>query len=745
MNMTTKKYKEIGIDAPIENPADDCLDRDVFAKRVFKIIEGTPISSNVIIGIYGSWGSGKTTTMNFIKWYCEKAGHPVAVYCPWQFHNREEAWKGFVSSIDKGLAKWEGRIIGSFQRQNLVKKASKKVREITAVTEVGRIVGSLVLAPLEGLLEPTKQKVQDELNKALKDKRLFIFVDDLDRADPNIVYDILMFLNEIVDLNRCIYVIGLDTRVAYLAIEKKIGKIDCKEFLDKIIHWQYELPEPTDFEWQELLDKEIELLGKSGEALKSIFPQLPRNPRKLKHFLRYIAGLHKSFLSRFSDDELDWKILYLTQLIKIEFPEAFKRILTDEHLLEYLSSGLLKIALSKDDEASSREWEERLNELVDELEIGKKERLQELCSSIRGHGWIGSVEELKKHMLIIETPELLTWKEYNEFKKKLLKSSQKELQQKELASFIKKARKNKEIERAREFIRMLIRDREQLHSLAIEEVDLETGIKPFLAQIKEVMDICFSLLKVNDAFEGYNPIFNEDVFREWYTYLIKWAHFKRSDGKPYVYDEIRKLEADLAYECAIKLKHKASIILEILSAQKNHSTHPETFKELHDKISKELEEALAEQLVERFRRIDGIKELWEYHDRCEKRLLFNGDSTFHNESIYTKLKSIADEASSNPIIHKNFCEFTRMLFYGATEESSNLADIDEVKNLLKGKKEFINIVWKATVSRQMNRRTVGSLEERRSKIIKEGILDAEQLKPPIWYEELISDVKDKIS
>lgn len=615
------------------------------------------------------------------------------------------------------------------------------------ITNVGKVAALLLLSNLEGLLEQTKQRVQEELNKVLKENnRLFIFVDDLDRADPNVVYDMLMLLNEIIDFNRCIYMIGLDPKVTRQAIKNKIGEIDSKEFLDKIVHWQYELPEPTDFEWQELLDKEIELLGEGGikkEALKSIFPQLPRNPRKLKHFLRYIAGLHKSFLSRFSDDELDWKILYLTQLLKIEFPEVFKRILTDEYLLEYLSSGCFIV--SKDDEASSREWEERLNKLVVELEIGKKERLQELCSSIRGHSWIGIVEGLKKHMLIIEAPELLTWKEYKEFKKKLLKSSQKELQQKELASFIKKARKNKEIERAREFIRMLIRDREQLHSLAIEEVDLETGIKPFLAQIKEVMDICFSLLKVNDAFEGYNPIFNEDAFREWYAYLIKWAHFKRNDGKPYVYDEIRKLEADLAYECAIKLKHKASIILEILSAQKDHSTHPETFKELHDKISKELEEALVEQLLERFKRIDGIKELWEYHYRSEKRLLFNGNSSFHNESIYTKLRSIADEASSNTIVHKNFCEFMRMLFYGATQESSNLAAIDEVKNLLKEKKEFIDIVWKATVSRQMNRRTVGSLEEYRSKIIKEEILDAEQLKPPGWYEELISDVKDKIS
>ncbi len=738
-----RKYIELGIDAPIEDPADDCLDRSAFVKRILKIIEGTPVSSNIRIGIHGAWGSGKTTTMNLLRYRCKEAGHPVSIYNPWQFHNREEAWKGFVSSIDKGLAEWEGRIIGSFKRKNLIKKASEKVREVTAVTEIGKMFGTLVLAPLEGLLEQTKQRVQEELDKTLKDKRLFIFVDDLDRADPNIAYDILMFLNEIVDLNRCLYVIGLDVNVASQAIRNKIGDVNCKEFLDKIIHWQYELPEPTDFEWHELLDKEIDSLGQDikKEALKSIFYQLPKNPRKLKHFLRYIAGLHKSFLSRFGDYELDWKILYLTQLIKIEFPGMFKKISTDERLLRDLAQGMLKISHENDD--ANPEWQQRLNELAKDFSPENKERLQMLCGSIKAHGWMAGTDELQKYMLIIEAPELFTWKEYYEFKKKLLCLSEKERINK-LRSLIRKARKDKEVERVREFIRMLIRDREQLYSQAVEEIDLETGIKPLLTQVSKVMDICFFLLEIKDIFEGYNPVFNEDIFKEWYANLIKWAHFKREDGKEYIYDEIREREAKLAYKLSTKLKHRASVILEIVSKEQNRSSHPEAFKEIHDKITGMLEKALVEQLIERFKKIDGIKELWGENYRSEKRLLFNENSSFHIEEVYNALKSVADEASNDPNVHKNFHEYTVMLFYGATEES-NLAPMDKVQELLKEKKELIDIIWKATVSRQMNRRTVGSLEGYRSKIIKAGLLREEQLKTSEWYAELISDVRDKVS
>src|SRR3990172_12326924 len=129
------EIKEIGIDAPLDNPSFDCLDRAIFAQRIFKIIEGTPKVTNLTIGIFGSWGSGKTTTMNFLKFYCREDGHPVASYNPWQFHSREDAWKGFVSSIDKGIAIWQGKKLPTLKRQTIVKGVSERFRKVTAITD----------------------------------------------------------------------------------------------------------------------------------------------------------------------------------------------------------------------------------------------------------------------------------------------------------------------------------------------------------------------------------------------------------------------------------------------------------------------------------------------------------------------------------------------------------------------------------------------------------------------------------
>ncbi len=55
---TRTNKEELGVDAPLHYPESDCLDRTLFAQRICKIIEGTPASTNMTVGILGTWGTG---------------------------------------------------------------------------------------------------------------------------------------------------------------------------------------------------------------------------------------------------------------------------------------------------------------------------------------------------------------------------------------------------------------------------------------------------------------------------------------------------------------------------------------------------------------------------------------------------------------------------------------------------------------------------------------------------------------
>jgi predicted KAP-like P-loop ATPase len=298
--MSKRKLKttSAGVDSPVLIPKDDSLSRAIFAKRIFQIISGTSLSTHLRVGIFGSWGTGKSTVLNFLKFFCHEENHPVVSFNPWRFHSRKQAWEGLVANIDKGLAEWNKQYTSAIRRQQNVRKISQKTRQFAESFKnpIVDSISKLVLSPLEGLLEQTKEKISLELEKNLADKRLYVFVDDLDRAEPAILYDTLMLLNEIFDLNRCIFIVALDEKVASEILREKLGYSEGNDFLEKIINWRFELPEPSPFDWQALLKTEVKGLKSNLnlEALESIFDYLPRNPRKFKHFLRYLGGLWKN-------------------------------------------------------------------------------------------------------------------------------------------------------------------------------------------------------------------------------------------------------------------------------------------------------------------------------------------------------------------------------------------------------------------------------------------------------------------
>ena len=118
----TETHQSHGVDDPLIDPAADCLDRRQFAENIFKLLDGTPVETRLRIGIFGAWGSGKTTVMNFIKHQCKEEGHPVAVFSPWQFNSREEAQEGFISSLYKGLASRDKTLFRNFRNKQFIKK-----------------------------------------------------------------------------------------------------------------------------------------------------------------------------------------------------------------------------------------------------------------------------------------------------------------------------------------------------------------------------------------------------------------------------------------------------------------------------------------------------------------------------------------------------------------------------------------------------------------------------------------------
>ena len=75
---------------------------------IFDIIRHDKTQTPMTIAIYGTWGTGKTTAMEWldrllVKWN-EKAKQPhrkvrTVWFYPWKYHEKEDVWRGLVSEV----------------------------------------------------------------------------------------------------------------------------------------------------------------------------------------------------------------------------------------------------------------------------------------------------------------------------------------------------------------------------------------------------------------------------------------------------------------------------------------------------------------------------------------------------------------------------------------------------------------------------------------------------------------------
>lgn len=602
-------------DSPLDNPKHDCLDRADFAKRIYTIIKNTPISSNVRIGIYGDWGSGKTTVMNFIKSYCRDELCPVATFSPWRFSTKEEAREGFVKTIDKAIADWKHNLLGEFQRRKIVKNTAKWARNLANASDVpfAKLIGEGILNPLEKQLVETKEAIQKYLDKILDDdKRLFIYIDDLDRASPEIIYEFLMLLNEIIDFKRCIYVIGIDKNVASEIVGKRVGGRFGSDFLEKIITWGFEVPNPSDFQLKELLKNELGYLHKSVRAkdIKEIFEFLPRNPRKFKHYLRLLNSLHQGFLYRFNDNELDWKMLYLAQLIRFEFPEQFNSLMRTGKLVDDLAGGYFSKRIMEATFGSGKkekpEWLVAIESVSEQLAEDKKTRFTHLTKYLVENSKIYNQQHLKNHLLVIEMPELLTWKEYSDIMKGLDGLSKKQIKTK-LDKYFKSVKSEKDVELRREFLKSVVREREELHS-KLTDVNLQD--KKMVQRISKIMVIMDILLDVKIIFDEDALIFDAATFNEWFSSLIRWLHFTTPKN---VYKQLRLSERLLLKKLVKNISlHPTTTLTKVRSFFRNlHGGTAREARPLFDELEKIIETPLIYEILKRFEIDNSMTELWQ--------------------------------------------------------------------------------------------------------------------------------------
>ena len=254
----------------------DSLKRAPYVLGLAKFI--SECKTPMTIAIQGDWGSGKTSFMKMLNEKLDDESVKKVWFNTWQYSQFElgkDLPINFIREINSCLRKGQDSNINENNQQEYRKEqawgAVRRIKDILArpVIEATTGLGNAADAfdALLDILSGTDKKASIAALKVLKEnfskyvdnalseeknsqgiskERLVIFVDDLDRLEPEIALSLLEVLKIILECDKCVFVLAIDASVIYMGLKSKYGDQmsdeKCRNFFDKIIQVPFRLP-----------------------------------------------------------------------------------------------------------------------------------------------------------------------------------------------------------------------------------------------------------------------------------------------------------------------------------------------------------------------------------------------------------------------------------------------------------------------------------------------------------------------
>ena len=218
------------------------------------------------IAIEGDWGSGKTTAMNNIKTYLcpgEKSENKsenesciIIEYNAWRY-SKYDTDKLDVTCLNMGLY---SELCAACKENIRFKSFLNRFIDNTGngATIASGVIGGEASAEAAAVLaDGIKNKFfsiakilqhikEIASRQAINDKRIVIFVDDLDRLRPEAAVDFLEYIKLFMDCEGIVFVLAVDFDVVCRGVKAKYGDdmegTKARQFFDKIIQLPFEVP-----------------------------------------------------------------------------------------------------------------------------------------------------------------------------------------------------------------------------------------------------------------------------------------------------------------------------------------------------------------------------------------------------------------------------------------------------------------------------------------------------------------------
>jgi len=207
------------------------------------------------IGLFGGWGSGKTTLMEAIDSRLNKQTCAIVWFCAWRYQKEEHLIVPLLDVVREGIVGW---LDNNQTAPDSVKQTAKRVGATIGKGLVILLTGFSFKAGVPGAMEiaydaskaiaradkfdeadvaarvsrsfyhasfSALREAFADFTGAMHERRIVVFVDDLDRCLPDSALEVLESMKLFFDLPGFVFVVGLDRPVVEVCVEKRYREI----------------------------------------------------------------------------------------------------------------------------------------------------------------------------------------------------------------------------------------------------------------------------------------------------------------------------------------------------------------------------------------------------------------------------------------------------------------------------------------------------------------------------------------
>ncbi len=425
-NKDSSEPQTILIDGVEPNPTSNFIS---LGKTIAKIIkDSTP---HFTIGIYGEWGTGKTTLMKAIEknlnvnqfsgidpkiltiwfnaWQYEREENPASVSLMRTVAYAmagHEKYDSVSKTILNGLV-----IIGKDISQILVQEIISKKDDASNETIENRInhINKLYRDSIyfDGLKKIKRQ--MDTIRKYEgNDYRVIIFIDDLDRCSPKKALEVLESVKLFLGMEGFIFVVGLSHKtVTHLITQayKETG-VQGEDYIKKIIQIPIKIPTWSQENIDDLILNKIkknlheEYTNFLCENSNLIAKIVDYNPRQLKRFINSVIIAFEAFTSQKDSPKIKFNEIFLLKVLQSEWPDFYNEMVRSYEFREIVKwmiskpkdlKKYFKYLNTYNEEVLAEKKQQRfllLNKLSERTEGKIDERQLEILSDFDFETWI---------------------------------------------------------------------------------------------------------------------------------------------------------------------------------------------------------------------------------------------------------------------------------------------------------------------------------------------------------------------